>query len=124
MHELSLAGSVLDTALRHAGDRRVVAVTLRVGHLRQVVPTTLARAFELVACGTAAEGARLDQVPVPARLLCERCEHAWELDGAPVFRCVRCGDGRGTVVGGDDLMVEPIEVEDETGEARPCTASA
>ena len=34
MHELSLSGAVLNTAVKHAGGRRVSLITLRVGRLR------------------------------------------------------------------------------------------
>ncbi len=49
MHELSIASAVLDIVCRHAGDRRVARVELKVGHLRQVVPSALEFAFGLVA---------------------------------------------------------------------------
>ena len=68
MHELSLAGAVIDTVERHAAGRRVTAVYLRVGHLRQVVPASLEFYFEHVARGTVCDGARLEQELVPARL--------------------------------------------------------
>jgi hypothetical protein len=42
MHELSLAGAVVDTVERHAAGRRVLVIQLRLGELRQVVPDSLA----------------------------------------------------------------------------------
>ena len=42
MHELSIASAIVDTALRHAGERRVTRVDVQVGALRQVVPDSLA----------------------------------------------------------------------------------
>ena len=59
MHELAIAQSVVAIADRHAHGRRVASVQLQVGHLRQVVPSALTFAFELVAEGTALEGADL-----------------------------------------------------------------
>ena len=59
MHELSIAESVVQIAGRHANGRRVTKVCLKVGHLRQVVPSALAFSFELVAQGTSVEGAEL-----------------------------------------------------------------
>jgi hydrogenase nickel incorporation protein HypA/HybF len=38
MHELSIAASIADIAVRHARGRKVSRVEVRVGHLRQVVP--------------------------------------------------------------------------------------
>jgi hydrogenase nickel incorporation protein HypA/HybF len=114
MHELSIAGAVVDTALRHAEDRRVLLVTLRVGQLRQVIPDSLAFYFEIVARDTPAEGARLEQVVVPARLRCGGCEDEWDMDGTPEFRCPRCGAGGVEVIAGNELEVDSIEVEEES----------
>jgi hydrogenase nickel incorporation protein HypA/HybF len=61
VHELSLSSAIINTAVRHAGGRRVSVVSLRVGRLRQVVPETLDFYFEFVARGTLCEGARLEQ---------------------------------------------------------------
>ena len=49
MHELSLADSVVRIACAHAAGRPVAKVEVKVGHLRQVVPSALAFAFQLVA---------------------------------------------------------------------------
>jgi hydrogenase nickel incorporation protein HypA/HybF len=110
VHELSVASAVIDTATRHAAGRRVTAVYLRVGHLRQVVPASLALYFGHVARGTLCEGARLEQEVVPARLACESCGHGWAL-GAAAFRCPQCGAAGATVVSGNELEVESIDVE-------------
>ena len=112
MHELSVASAIVDTATRHADGRRVTSVQLRVGHLRQVVPESLAFYFEHVAKGTPCEGARLEQEVVPAVLACDECRNEWELDAA-AFRCPLCGSGSVRVAGGDELEVESIEIEED-----------
>ena len=66
MHELSIAESIVQVANRHAEGRRVTKVYLKVGHLRQVVPSALAFSFELVAQGTSVEGAELEMQEIPA----------------------------------------------------------
>jgi hydrogenase nickel incorporation protein HypA/HybF len=111
VHELSLAGAIVDTVERHAAGRRVTAVYLRVGHLRQVVPASLAFYFEHVARGTVCEGARLEQELVPAVLRCD-AGHEWSLDG-PVFRCPVCDSPSSEVVSGEEFMVESIDVTDK-----------
>jgi len=118
VHELSLAGAVIDTVERHAAGRRVTAVYLRVGHLRQVVPDSLAFYFEHVARGTVCEGARLEQELVPALLHCD-CGNEWTLDD-PVFRCPACGEAGAEVVAGEEFLVESIDVVSEQESA--CTA--
>ncbi len=79
MHELSLAGAVIDTAERHAAGRRVLLIELRLGELRQVVPESLAFYFEHVARGTLCEGATLEYETVPATLGCSECGATWPL---------------------------------------------
>jgi len=110
VHELSISRSILDAAIRHAEGRRVVSVSLSVGALRQVVPDTLSFYFELVSRGTACEGAELQTRLVPARMSCA-CGHAWELSEVS-FRCPRCDGGEVTVLDGEQLCVEAIEVQD------------
>jgi hydrogenase nickel incorporation protein HypA/HybF len=111
VHELSLSGAVVDTAIKHAGGRQVGAVNLRVGRLRQVVPDTLEFYFELVARGTICEGARLEQEIVEARLRCNPCEREWGIE-IPAFRCPTCGGGDVVVASGAEFEVESIEVEE------------
>ena len=48
MHELAIAESIATIAHRHARGRRVTQIDLKVGHLRQVVPSALTFAFELL----------------------------------------------------------------------------
>ncbi len=112
MHELSLSSAIVNTVVKHAQERAVSVVNLRVGALRQVVPDTLEFYFGFVAKGTVCEGARLEQELVPARLHCTRCEQGWEMD-LPIFRCAACGDaGEVEVASGNEFEVESIEVEE------------
>jgi hydrogenase nickel incorporation protein HypA/HybF len=114
MHELSVSSAVLDTVLKHAAGRRVTVVSLRIGHLRQVVPDSLAFYFELVSRESLC-GARLEQEYIPAVLRCEACDREWDPEDA-WFACTGCG-GAGEVIAGNELEVESIEVEEAA-----CTA--
>jgi hydrogenase nickel incorporation protein HypA/HybF len=111
VHELSLSGAIVNTAVKHADGRPVSVVSLRVGRLRQVVPDTLEFYFGFVAAGTVCEGARLEQELVPARLRCGDCEREWEID-FPDFRCESCGGADVEVLSGNEFEVESIEVEE------------
>jgi hydrogenase nickel incorporation protein HypA/HybF len=114
MHELALARAILATALDHAEGRRVTSVEVRVGALRQVVPSSLAFNFEVLARGTGCEGAAFEQKLEQARLRCP-CGAEWQLAELS-FLCPRCGGAGTEVIGGEELRVESIEVEEE-----PCT---
>ena len=112
MHELSVASAIVDTAVRHAAGRRVTAVHLRVGHLRQVVPD-VARVL-LRASSRATRSARArGWSRRSSRRACAatRAAHEWEID-EPDFRCPACGAADVEVVSGEELEVESIEVEE------------
>jgi hydrogenase nickel incorporation protein HypA/HybF len=115
MHELSIAQAVVDVALRHAGDRRVTKVELKVGHLRQVVPSALEFAFELVAAGTVLEHAELAIEDVRARGHCRACGVETVMEAFPL-QCSRCGDLNLELLAGDELLVDSLEVETESAE--------
>ena len=111
MHELSLSSAIVNTVVKHADGRRVSVVSLRVGHLRQVVPDSLEFYFEFVARGTVCEGARLEQEAVPAALRCDACAAEWEME-LPFFRCPGCDSAEVGVISGNEFEVESIEVEE------------
>jgi len=111
LHELSIAESVVQVASRHAEGRRVTKVYLRVGHLRQIVPSALTFSFELVAEGTPAEGAELQIQEVPATGLCHNCETESRLLNFPL-QCRSCGSCDLRIVEGEELLVESLELEE------------
>jgi hydrogenase nickel incorporation protein HypA/HybF len=106
MHELAIADAILGVARDHAGDRRLVAVEVEVGHLRQVVPSALEFAFELLAPGVALE---LTEVPAAGR--CRDCGAETAL---PVFplTCERCHGTDVEIERGEELMVQAVEVDE------------
>ena len=112
MHELSLAESVVAIARRHAAGRPVARVELKVGHLRQVVPSALEFAFELVALGTVLEGAELRMEEVAARGACRTCGADTPLPEFPLC-CRRCGGFDVEVTRGEELLVDSLELQDE-----------
>ena len=114
MHELSIASAILALALKGADERRISAVGVRIGHLRQVVPSSLTFSFALLAEGTAAEGARLEIEGVPVAGMCRGCGAESELRGFP-FACGICGGTSLEVVRGEELRVEWLDVEEDAG---------
>jgi hydrogenase nickel incorporation protein HypA/HybF len=119
VHELSIAESVVRIAQEHAAGRPVAAVELKVGHLRQVVPSALEFAFQLVAQGTCVQGAELVIEEIPAAGLCRGCGTESVLDGFPLL-CAGCGSWDLELLTGEELLVDALELENATtnGEAR------
>ena len=119
MHELAISSAVLESVLRHAEGRRVTSVKLRVGHLRQVVPDSLAFYWDIVTRDGPCEGSVLEQELIAARLECTACAREWEIE-LPIFRCPTCGTAAVQVLTGEELEVESIEIA--LDEEAPCTA--
>jgi hydrogenase nickel incorporation protein HypA/HybF len=112
MHELSIAQALMTIVEDHARGRRVTAVEVKVGYLRQVVPSALELAFELVAEGTPAQGARLELEEVPAAGTCRHCGAYSELEAFPLT-CGACGSWQMEITRGEELRVEALELEEE-----------
>jgi len=110
MHELAIADAVVQICCEHAQGRRVTKVEVKIGHLRQVVPDSLAFAFELVAGGTPVEGAQLEIEHVPARVACSSCGSETEIDWFPLA-CAACGGLDVEVIAGEECHVESLELE-------------
>jgi hydrogenase nickel incorporation protein HypA/HybF len=109
MHELSIAGAVLGSVLRHAGERRVSHVQLKVGHLRQVVPSALEFSWSLITRDTVAEDATLGIEAVPAAGLCRACGESGPQPSFPMH-CAECGGYGIEIVAGEELQIDWIEV--------------
>jgi hydrogenase nickel incorporation protein HypA/HybF len=113
MHELSIAEAIVDVATLHARGRTVVKVEVRVGHLRQVGPDSLDFAFALLTRGTALDGAELQITHVPASGRCRACGAESVFEDFPLS-CARCESLDVELSSGEELLVEAIEVEEET----------
>ncbi len=112
MHELALCGSIAGIVTRHAAGRRVDAVRVRIGQLRQVVPDTLEYCWQLVVAETPLAGCRLIVERVAARLACERCGAEHEMGTEFRFAC-ECGNTAVTVVAGEEFSVASVDVATE-----------
>jgi hydrogenase nickel incorporation protein HypA/HybF len=111
LHELSIAESVVRIACRQADGRRVIKVQMKVGYLRQVVPSALSFGFGLLAEGTPVEGAELEMEQIPAVGKCRLCGVESLLVVFPL-QCGGCGSFDLEILKGEELMVESLELEE------------
>ncbi len=110
MHELSIADAIVRIACAHAGERRIETVEVKVGHLRQVVPDSLAFAFSPRRRGDGRRGRRADLEEVPAAGVCRACGVESELPGFPLA-CAACGSLDVELVRGEELLVDALTME-------------
>jgi hydrogenase nickel incorporation protein HypA/HybF len=117
VHEIGLAEAILDAVEKRAAGRPVRRAKVRAGALLRVVDASMNQAFQLVTEGTVAEGAAIDVVVTPARISCRSCGHgASTLD--PLAVCPSCGGGDVELTGGDELVLESIEMARQEQGAR------
>lgn len=113
MHELSVAQALVeqvDALMTQHQAQAVARIRLRIGPLAGVVPDLLSTAWPLAAAGSRAEGAVLDCVTAPLRVRCRSC--GAESEALPNrLLCAACGDWQTTVVSGDELILEQVELD-------------
>jgi hydrogenase nickel incorporation protein HypA/HybF len=111
MHELSIAQALMDLAVSHAPAGAVVrSLRICAGPLRGIDPEALRWAWSSVTAGHALHEAELDVQLLPWRLRCPRCAVEWTSD-LPDSPC-SCGCDAAYPVGGDELRLDSLEVDD------------
>lgn len=121
MHELSIAVSLVELAAEKAaalGDVRVEALHLRIGPLAGIVKDSLLFGFEVAAKDTRLEGARLEIEELPLTAHCPQCSEDRALPGRWSLRCPECGTPTPAIVGGRELELVAMEVEDHAAPHR------
>jgi hydrogenase nickel incorporation protein HypA/HybF len=119
MHEIGIASSILECVAAEAQRRpgaQVVAVGVRIGELSAVDKDALNFAFECITRETEWERLKLEVEWCPRRQKCLACEEEYvvkELDLA----CPRCGADNSTCIGGTELDIAYLELEE------PCAKS-
>lgn len=111
MHEVSLAESILNIARRQApGDVVVRSVELRAGPLRGIEPNAMQWAWKAVTSGTTWDKVELLIDYLPWTLQCPDCSRLWQAEDE--LEPCRCGSDGAYPVGGDELTVVSIEVDE------------
>jgi hydrogenase nickel incorporation protein HypA/HybF len=108
MHELGITQEIVAIAAGYARDTKVRRIVVEIGRLTAVLPDAVRFCFDVCAEGTAAEGATLDIVEIPARARCRRCADEQTLDRP--FGFCRCGSSDFDWLSGEELRVRTVEV--------------
>jgi hydrogenase nickel incorporation protein HypA/HybF len=120
MHELGIASAILDEVhaeMKSRGEARPQRVGLRIGELTAVDPEALRFAFEVLTKDTDFSGLALDFEICPLRHRCTTCVHDFDVKDY-VFACPKCGALKTECIGGDELEIAYLEVEDGESAAR------
>jgi len=111
MHELGIARNIVALVSEAAHGREVRAVTVEVGKLSGVMAGALAFCFDVVAKGTALEGARLDIREIDGRARCVAC--GAEFATPALFTPCSCGSRQMKRLSGEELNIKSMELAGE-----------
>ncbi len=112
MHEYSLIQSLVSRVEAETASRRATAVhrlVVAVGELAGVDPELFRTAYETFRAGTVCAQAPLELRVVPAHWSCPGCGR--EIPRGEVLACASCGVPARLSPGGDEILLETIEME-------------
>ncbi|MFV9503494.1 MAG: hydrogenase maturation nickel metallochaperone HypA [Oscillochloridaceae bacterium umkhey_bin13] len=112
MHELAITEGIINVATNAADGRRIRRITMLIGALSSVVDDSVQFYFDFLSRETLAEGASLQFRRVPATATCLACGASHDVVPPLPLECAACGSTQLRVTGGDQFLVESIEVDD------------
>ncbi len=115
MHELSIAYSLVQTAVHAAQEsniEQVQAVHLRLGALSGVIKDALLFSYDIAAKGTILEGSRLEIEEIPVIVHCTNCGDV-TLPSIQRFRCPICDRPSADIRQGKELEIISLEYDEK-----------
>ena len=113
MHELSIVEALLaqvQQATRAYPTKRVQAIRVRIGALRQVIPATLTFCFTAAVRGTPLESCRLEIEQLSATAVCRKCQQTFPV-AENWFECPHCAEPGSELLTGNELELTSLELE-------------
>jgi len=109
MHEMGITQSIVAIVSEQAAGRKVKRVTLEIGKLAAIMPDAIRFCFDVVAQGSALDGAALDILEIPGSARCLDC--GGEVALTDVFGSCACGSRRLKRLSGEELNIKSMELE-------------
>ncbi len=119
MHEISIAGAIIDAVLNAAkkhNAKKVSEVFLEIGELTALNPEQLEFIFKTITTGTVAEGARFDIRVITPLIKC-KCSYSGQIEFferlhffLPVIKCPQCGGTDVDIIAGRECCVKKIKI--------------
>ncbi|UWG97783.1 hydrogenase maturation nickel metallochaperone HypA [Dehalobacter sp. DCM] len=115
MHELAVTKSILKLVLNAAREikaKKVQAIYLTVGEMRNLEQDWIQRYFDYISANTLAEGARIEVKKVPVVFHCKQCgqEFSADIHQEAMIHCSHCSSLDYSLLTGLELVVENMEV--------------
>ncbi|MCZ7380684.1 MAG: hydrogenase maturation nickel metallochaperone HypA [Candidatus Methanoperedens sp.] len=120
MHEISIAGAIIDAVLDAAKKndaKKVEEIFLEIGELTALNPDQLKFIFETISAGTVAEGARYNIEVIRPLINCKKCSYNGPIEFfeklhflLPVIKCPKCGEADIDIIAGRECCVKKIKI--------------
>jgi hydrogenase nickel incorporation protein HypA/HybF len=120
MHEISIAGAIIDAVLDTAKKNRAQKVTeifLEIGELTALNPDQLRFIFETISKGTVAQDARYDIRVIKPLINCKKCSYEGPIEFfeklhffLPVIKCPQCEETEVDIIAGRECCVKKIKI--------------
>jgi len=112
MHEFSIATALLDLVAKHTpAGTKLRRVVIEAGPLQGIDPDAMTWAWQSVASGGEFEGATIEIEHMPWRLHCDACGS--DYTAADFSSRCACGADQSHPVGGDELRLKSLVVDEE-----------
>lgn len=111
MHEFGYVESLLPVLEKRADGRSVTRLGVRAGVLHRLVDDSFQQAFDTVAAGTVADGARVELEQVPVEVSCTDCGATSDATQQE-STCPSCGSTAITNTSGDEFVLHWVAYAD------------
>jgi hydrogenase nickel incorporation protein HypA/HybF len=126
MHELAICQALMEQVERIGREQQaqsVESIQLGIGPLSGVEPRLLEQAFYVARAGSMADQARLVIENTPVMVSCKQCGARTEVLPSRLL-CGQCGDWRTTLISGDEMVLQNIELVRESQQDSAATEQA
>ena len=110
MHEYSIVRSMLDMCEKHAKEREVDTVAVKIGKMSGIEPHFLKDSFDIFKEDTVCENATLQMDIIDITLKCIDCTKEATVDSFNFF-CPYCKGGNTEVLTGQEMYIDYIELK-------------
>ncbi len=112
MHEYSIVMSMLDICQKHAKERPVNKVAVKIGKMSGIEPHFLKESFDIFKEDTVCSDADMSIDLIDITIRCADCSKVSEVDSFN-FYCPQCQGGNTEVLTGQEMHIEYIELKDD-----------
>jgi hydrogenase nickel incorporation protein HypA/HybF len=111
MHELSIVQSMIKLVEKHAKDKEVAKIVVKIGKMSGIEPYFLKDSFDFFKENSVCKNAQMEIIEVNIKIKCFECGNESEINGYD-FHCPICGSEKTKIISGEEMHIEYIELKE------------